>query len=85
MGCPKGRTERVLVTGGTVIRPYTCIWLHFRHPGVVYGRSFSNIFYYFEWSSELIDNLLDSARVGIVLDLKMSFDDVANFKVLGWG
>ena len=45
----------------------------------------SKIFYYFEWSTELIANLLDSSRVGIELDLKMRFDDVSNFEVLGWG
>ena len=45
----------------------------------------SNIFYYFEWSTDLIAELLDIARVGIGLDLNMSFGDVANFEVLGWG
>ena len=45
----------------------------------------SNIFYYFKWSADLISKLLDSARVGIGLDLNMRFDDVANFEVLGWG
>ena len=45
----------------------------------------SMIFYYFEWFADLIDNLLDSARVGIGLDLNTSLENVANFEVLGWG
>ena len=39
----------------------------------------SKIFYYFEWSAELIAKLLDSTRAGIGLDLNMRFDNVANF------
>ena len=45
----------------------------------------SKIFYNFRWSTDLIAKLLDSARVGIGLDLNMSFDNIANFEVLGWG
>ena len=41
----------------------------------------SNIFYYFEWSVDLIAKLNDSARVVIGLDLNMSLDNVANFEV----
>ena len=44
----------------------------------------SKIFYYFEWSADLIAKLPDSARVEIELDLNMSFDNVSNFEVLGW-
>ena len=36
-------------------------------------------------SVDLIAKLLDSTRFGIGLDLNMSFDNVANFEVLGWG
>ena len=43
------------------------------------------IFYYFGWSADLIAELLDSDRVGIVLDLNMIFENIANFEVLGWG
>ena len=43
----------------------------------------SNIFYYFEWSTDLISELLDSAIVRIILDLNMIFDYVSNFEVLG--
>ena len=32
----------------------------------------------------MIAKLLDSARFGIGLDSKMSFENVANFEVLGW-
>ena len=39
MGCPKGRTEIVLVEGGTVMCPYTFVWIILCHPGVVHGRS----------------------------------------------
>ena len=45
----------------------------------------SKIFYYFQWSADLIAKLLDSAKVGIGLELNTSFDDVVNFEVLGWG
>ena len=48
-------------------------------------RVVSKIFYYFEWSTDLIAKLLDSARVRIGLDLNMRFDNVPNFEVLGWG
>ena len=44
----------------------------------------SKIFYYFQWSADLIAKLLDSAKVGIGLELNTSFDDVVNFEVLGW-
>ena len=44
----------------------------------------SKIFYYFEWYADFIAKIIDSARVGIGLDLNMSFDDVVNFEVLGW-
>ena len=44
----------------------------------------SKILYYFEWSADLIAKLLVSSRFGTGLDLNMSFDDVANFEVLGW-
>ena len=43
----------------------------------------SNIFYYFEWSVDLIAKLLDSDRFEIVLDLNMNYDNVANFELLG--
>ena len=42
--------------------------------GVVY-----KILSYFEWSADLTAKLIDSAKVGIGLDLNMSFDNVAKF------
>ena len=45
----------------------------------------SKIFYYFEWSMDLIDKLIDSSIVGIGLDLNISFDNVTNFELFGWG
>ena len=45
----------------------------------------SKIFYNFQWSTDLIAKLLDSARVGIGLDLNMSFYNVANFELFCWG
>ena len=45
----------------------------------------SEIFYYFEWSADLIVKLLESDRVGIGLYLNMRFNDIYNFEVLGWG
>ena len=45
----------------------------------------SKIFYYFQWSADLIDKLLGSARVGIGLDLNMSFYNISNFELFGWG
>ena len=33
----------------------------------------------------MIAKIIDSARVGIGLDLNMIFDNVASFEVLGWG
>ena len=44
----------------------------------------SKIFYYFEWSADLIAKIIDITRVGIGLNLNMSFDYVAHFEVLGW-
>ena len=44
----------------------------------------SNIFYYFECPTDLIAKILDSARVGIGLDLNMRFENISNFEVLGW-
>ena len=43
----------------------------------------SKILFYFEWSVELVAKLLGSARVGVELDLNTSFENVANFEVLG--
>ena len=59
--------------------PYTCVWIHFCHPGVVHGMSCYQDCLLFEWSADLIAKLLYSDRVGIELDLNISFGDVAKF------